>query len=331
MECQGCQARTKIRAGYKHPSADLVISGVDDLVLAGVENLELMGGEVPLYDDLPIVFRHLNQIPEIKKFAVLTNGIARDALLRLKSELSMAKGGLVVSINYTPEKCEELIKAGIDTDMARKSLAGWRVLKEFSGHCWVRVNCAINTINAANFAEIARRVVEMGGFFSLCPLIYKRVEYDSGLIFTFRSLSVGLVPTGKDRKNIVRSVLELEALRRKYPKQIIPTEAYLKLVIESCKNPIKAYPANCASLGLLYLRVSSEIGQSLLDGKTAFRLRACSDLKGANMSKIVTSDLRDPNVRELLPLIYQGDPEVKKCCEREGCVWSVTHLLAPLL
>lgn len=331
MECQGCQARTKITAGYKHPSADLVISGVDDLVVAGVENLEFIGGEVPLYDDLPIVFRHLNRIPEIKKFAVLTNGIAREALLRLKPELSHEKGGLVVSINYTPEKCEELLKAGIDTDMVKKSLAGWRVLREFSAHCWIRVNCTVNTINAASLAEIARRVVELGGLFSLCPLIYKRAEYDSGLVFTFRSSEVGLAPTGKDRKNIEKSVLELERLRQKYPGQIIPTEAYLRLVIESCKNPIRAYPANCAGLGLPYLRVSSEIGESLLDGKTAFRLRACSDLKGANISKVVTSDLRDPNVRELLPLIYQGDPEVKKCCEREGCVWSVTHLLAPLL
>jgi hypothetical protein len=273
----------------------------------------------------------LNEIPEIKKFAVLTNGIARDKLERLKPELSIAKGGLVVSINYTEEKCEELLKVGIDTDMVKKSLAGWRVLQEFSGHCWIRVNCTINTINATSLAEIARRVVDLGGFFSLCPLIYKRAEYDSGLIFTFRSSSVGLAPTGKDRRNVERSVIGLEALRRKYPGQIIPTAAYLRLVIESCKNPIKAYPANCASLGLPYLRVSSEVGESLIDGKIAFRLRACSDLKGAAVSKIVTSDLRNPDVRELLPLIYQGDSEVKKCCECEGCVWSVTHLLAPLL
>lgn len=330
MECVGCQARTKIKAGYQHPSVGLVLRCIDDLVCAGVEILEFIGGEVPLYDDLPVVFRYLNQIPEIKKFAVLTNGIARDALQRLKPELSVEKGGLVVSINYTPEKCEELLRAGIDTDMVKKSLAGWRVLKEFSGHGWVRVNCTVNSINTTSLAEIARRVINLGGFFSLCPLIYKRTAYDSGLIFTFRSSSVGFAPTGKDRKNVERSVSELEELRKKYSKQIIPTKAYLRLVIESCKNPIKAYPANCASLGLPYLRVSSEIGESLIDGKTAFRLRACSDLKGSNISKIVTSDLRDSDVRELLPLIYQNDPEVKKCCECEGCVWSVTHLLAPL-
>ncbi len=328
MECESCNARKKLIAGFKHPKVEMVLSGIDDLIYAGVKNLEFIGGEPLLYENLPVVLRYLNQRKEIKRFAVLTNGIARDALLKIKPELSLKKGGLVVSINYTPEKCEELLKTGIDKDMVKKSIAGWRVLEEFSDHCWVRVNCTVNTINCSSLAEIALRIIKMGGFFSLCPLIYKRVGYNSGLEFTFRSSSVGLAPLEKYKKTIEKSIMELRELKRRYPRQIIPSEDYFKMVIESCKNPSKLYSANCSGLGLPYLRVSSEIGKSLRDGKVAFQLRACSDIKGSNISKIVTSDLRKLNVRKKLPLIYQRDPEVRKCCEREGCVWSVTHLLA---
>lgn len=328
MECEGCQARSKIGAGLKHPDVKLVLSGVDDLVIAGVRNLEFIGGEVPLYEDLPIVFRHLNQREEIKKFAVLTNGTTRDALLRLKPELSREKGGLVVSINYTPEKCIELLNAGIDVDMAKKSLAGWKILEEFSKYCWVRANCAVNAINSLHLAEIASRVIKLGGYFSLCPLVYRREGHDSGLEFTFRSQAVGFAPTKKHKGNIEMSMLELSRLKKEYPEQIVPIEAYLRMVIQSCKNPEDPYPANCAGLGLPYLRVSSEIGKSLRDGKVAFRLRACSDIKGRDFSKIVTSDLRDPNFRNKIPFIYQRDPEVVKCCKCEGCPWSVTYLLA---
>jgi len=212
--------------------------------------------------------------------------------------------------------------------MAKKSIAGWKALEEFSSHCRVRVNCAVSIINGANFADIALRVSEVGGFFSLCPLIYKRTGHDSGLELTFRSPTVGIAPTIKNKKTIEKSMLKLNRVRKKYPNQIIPSEDYLKLVVESCKDPSKMYPANCSGMGMPYLRISSEIGKSLRDGKTAFHLRACSDIKGSDISKIVTSDLRDSNFRKKLPFIYQRDPEVRKCCEEEGCVWSVTHLLA---
>lgn len=329
LECEGCQVRNKIMAGYQHPKIKVVLSCIDDLICAGVQNLEFIGGEPLLYKNLPVVLEYLNRQKKIKKFAILTNAIARDALQKIKPELSQEKGGLVVSINYTPEQCEILLNAGIDMGMVKKSIAGWNTLEEFSEHCWVRVNCAVNTINAASLAEIALRVAKMSGSFSLCPLIYKREKYDSGLEFTFRSPTVGLAAVKNNRKVIERSTMELGMLKREYPKQIIPSEEYLKMVIESCKDPAKPYSANCAGLGLPYLRVSSEIGKSLRDGKVAFRLRACSDIKGSDISKLVTSDLRNSNIRKRLPFIYQSDVKVRKCCREEGCVWSVTHLLAP--
>ncbi|MDP3057493.1 MAG: 4Fe-4S cluster-binding domain-containing protein [bacterium] len=329
LECEGCQVRNKITAGYQHPKIEFVISCIDDLICAGVQNLEFIGGEPLLYRDLPAALEYLNRQKEIKRFAILTNAISRDALQRIKPELSQEKGGLAVSINYTLEQCDELLSAGIDTGMVKKSIAGWKALEEFSEHCWVRANCAVNKINGANLAEIALKVAKTGGSFSLCPLIYKREKYDSGLEFTFRSPVVGLAAVKNDRKTIERSIMEIRKLKREYPKQIIPSEDYLKMVIESCKDSAKPYSANCGGLGLPYLRVSSEVGKSLRDGKTSFRLRACSDIKGSDIPRLVTSDLRDSNIRKRLPFIYQSDAEVKKCCEREGCVWSVTHLLAP--
>ncbi len=328
MECEGCRARNKTTSDYRHPKIGIVLRCIDDLISAGVENLEIIGGEPTLYEDLPAMLRYLNQKKEIKKFAALSNATARDALLKIKPELSPDKGGLVVSINYLPEQCKKLLKSGTDLGMVKKSIAGWKALEEFSRHCWVRVNCTVNTINAASIPEIALRVIKMGGFFSLCPLIYRRAGYDSGLEFTFRSPAVGIAPIEADRKIIERSMAEIREIKRKYPEQIIPSEEYLAMVVGSCKDPAKPYPANCSGMGMPYLRVSSEIGRSLRDGKNAFRLRACSDIKGPDISRLVTSDLRNLEVRKKLSLIYQRDPEVVKCCEEEGCVWSVTYLLS---
>ncbi len=326
MQCDGC--RVSLGAPLKQPSLEIVKRTIDDLVIAGVSNLEFIGGEPPLYKKFPAVLEYLNMQPKIEKFAVLTNATAKELLERIRPHLSFEKGGLVVSINYTLEQCEYLLKAGIDIGMVKKSIAGWEALEAFNNCCWIRVNCAVNSLNIENIAEIAERVIKFGGYFSFCPLIYRRQGYDSGLEMTFRSSSAGFALTDKHKKSVEKAMFELRELKRKYPMQIIPTNEYMKLVVESCKNPTKSYPASCNGLGLPYLRISSEIGKSLHNRKKAFRLRACSDIIGSEISKIVTSDLRNWCIRKSLPLIYQRDPEVIKCCHEEGCVWSVTHLLS---
>lgn len=323
MRCKGCRVWEKIS---EQPDLELVIAGIDDLAAAGIENLEIIGGEPFVYRKAPEMLRYLNIQQKIKRFAILTNATMIDDIRRVKSELSHKKGGLVVSINYTPKQCEQLLELGIDVGMAQKSLAGWKALEEFKDVCWIRVNCAVNTLNIQTLSQIALRVVQLGAKFSFCPLMYRRQGCDSGLELTFRSATTELALLLEYKEAVKEAMAEMIELKRRYPDQIIPTVKYMHQVVESCKMPTQPYPASCKNMGLPYLRVSSEIGKSLFDENISFRLRACSDIKGAHISKIVTSDLRYPEVRERLSLIYPQDPRVVECCNSEGCIWSVTHV-----
>lgn len=323
MNCAGCRVP---QGASEQPGIDIALRSADDLIAAGITNLEIIGGEPLIYEHLLALLKHLNQKKDIKRFAVLTNATMTDKLQEIKPELSFEKGGLVVSINYTEEQCKELMKSGTDTAMVKKSLAGWQALREFGNHCLVRVNCVINSLNIANLPEIARQVVNMGGTFSFCPLVYRRQNYGSGMDFTFRSSTIGLAPAEEHKEAMKETMAELAMLKKKYIRKIIPTEEYMKMAVEACKNPNEPYKVGCKSKGIPYLRVSSKIGKSVHDGKIAFRLKACSDVEGSEVSKLVTSDLRDANIRKKLPLIYQNDPEVIRCNEEERCIWSITHI-----
>jgi len=325
MNCEGCRVS---QGSSEQPEIDIVLRSADDLIAAGVVNLEIIGGEPLMYEHLSILLKYLNGRKEIKRFAVLTNATMTGKLQEIKPELLSGKGILVVSINYREEQCEELIRSGEDVAMAKKSLAGWKALREFGNCCPVRVNCVINSLNIADVPGIAREVIGMGGSFSFCPLIYKRQNYDSGLNFTFRSSFLGLAPTKQHEKAVREAMAELAILKERHPKKIIPTMEYMEMVVQSCKDPDSPYQFNCRGKGIPYLRVGSKIGKSFRNGKIAFKLKACSDVEGSEISKLVTSDLRDAYVRKKLSLIYQGDSEVIRCNREEGCVWSVTHILS---
>ncbi|MFZ2970735.1 MAG: radical SAM protein [Minisyncoccia bacterium] len=323
MNCAGCRVP---QGASEQPRIDIALRSADDLIVAGITNLEIIGGEPLIYEHLPTLLKYLNQRKEIRRFAVLTNATMTNKLQEIKPELSFEKGGLAVSINYSEEQCKKFIESGTDVAMAKKSLAGWQALREFGNHCSVRVNCVINSLNIASLPEIARQVINMGGTFSFCPLVYRRQNYDSGLDFTFRSSTVGLAPTEEHKEAMKEAMAELAMLKKKHPRKIIPTEEYMKMSVEACKDPNEPYKVGCKGKGIPYLRVSSKIGKSLRDGKIAFRLKACSDVEGSEVSKLVTSDLRDVSIRKKLLLIYQNDPEVIRCNSEERCIWSVTHI-----
>ena len=309
---------------HKPVPLEIILNGIDVVVAAGIKNIELIGGEPLLYENLFEVLEYLNTQDKIEQFAVLTNGIDLQKLEKVLPEIKKGKGWIVVSINYTEEQCDELNKVGEDV---RKSMAGWEILKRFSKSCNIRVNCTINSINVSTFPKIAQKVIEIGGFFSLCPIIYKRQEFNSGLEFTFRSPDVGLAPIEKHKEAMRRSSIELLRMKKKYQDKIVPNEEYIRRLSDFCKDPTQPYSMNCSNMGLPYLRISSVIGISEYNGECSLKLRACSDMMGQEISRIVISDLRISEIRDQLPAIFQTDPDVVKCCKDEGCCWSVTYVL----
>lgn len=251
------------------------------------------------------------------------------ALYNIQRELLINnKGCLVVSINYLEEEALELIKTNLDSEMAKKSLSGWRFLKNFAGIIPVRVNCVINQLNIDSFPKIANTVLKMGGFFSFCPAVYKRQIIDSGLNFTFRSPAPYFALRQHDKETMEISAVKMKELKTKYPDKIIPDIDYIDFLVKCCKSASSPYPLNCGSLRLPYIRVSNLGARSKWNGIYAPRLKACSDIMGPEFSKLVTSDLKLPLVKNTIANIYQNDPDVEKCQKLEGCTWSVTFLLS---
>lgn len=324
LGCAGCNVPV-----FNEPflSEDIVLNSIYVLAKAGIKNLEFIGGEPTTLPYLEKILNCINGIKEIEKAAILTNGINIEIIENLAFYFLLGKIGLVVSINYTERQCEELLRLNLDSAMVKKSLAGWKVLKEYAGITLVRVNCVINKLNIFTFPEIAERVLELGGTFSCCPLVYKRQEFYSDLELTFRSQDVGLAAILSHKEDMRRSVEKLKILKNAHPDRIIPSLEYLDFLVSTCKNPSASYSNNCEGLGIPYLRVSSVLGESYYTGIISPRLRACSDIKGKHISELVVSDLEIAGVRNRLHKIYQDDPEVKRCSKEQGCPWSVTYVL----
>lgn len=326
LGCAGCNV--PLAKNLEIP-LDIVLRGIDHLAAAGVEHLEFIGGEPCLREDLPEILAYLNQKKEIKRFAVLTNGTKTEMLRKIAPHLSKEKGGLVLSINYTEEQCTDLLWfRTIDVAMAKKSFVGWKILEEYANKCSIRINCVINRINISTFPEIAETVILKGAKFSFCPLVYRRQgKFKSALNLTFRSSSIGFAPFKEDRQRMEKSISAMKKLKEEFPDKIVPGIDYIEFMSKICKDQFQKYPLNCKGLGLPYLRVSSLFGESCYSKIIAPRLRACSDILGKNFSQLTTADLLDSDIKNRLGDFYQNDSEVKECCKKEGCPWSVTYAL----
>lgn len=325
MGCKSCQVRENVV--LPPIPLDIAIATVDYLADAGIETLEFIGGEPYKYPYMLDLIRHIYyEQPKIKRFAVLTNAMDRKAISETKPFLSLTRGGIVVGINYTKQQCKELLVKKIDVAMAKKSIAGWEALDYLRGLCWIRVNCVINELNIRTFPEIASQVIKKGALFSCCPLVYKRIGTETPV--TFRAKTPDLAPVLKHRQLVGQSVGRLIKIKKMYPNRIIPSEEYLNFLSQTCKRPEDPYSINCKGMGLPYLRISSDTGNSGIDGEISVKLRACTDIVGDNFSKIVVSDLKYLTIVANLADIYQRDPAVKKCQKEEGCPWSVTFALS---
>lgn len=325
LGCAGCSV--PIAKNSEIP-LEIVLEGVSHLAEAGVENLKFIGGEVCSREDLPEILAYLNKKKEIKRFAVLTNGTKTEMIEKIIPHLSTEKGGLVLSVNYTEEQCYDLLQQNIDTAMVRKSVAGWKILKKYSGKFLITVNCVINRINILTFPEIVENVVKYGVKFSFCPFVYRVQGINkSDLNLTFRSQVIGLAPLKEDKKKMDRSIAVMLELKDKFPNNIVPDAVYIRFMRQICKDPSERYPLDCAKLGLPYLRIGSKFGESYRSKVVAPYLRACTDIVGKEFSLLNTYDLLNPDIRNHLDKFYNNDSDVKKCREKEGCPWSVIYAL----
>lgn len=323
-KCDGCNT-------YKFPEKESIsyltaIEIINVLAKIGIKRLEFIGGEPTLYPHLKDLIKYINDVWPINCFMILTNALNMEKLAELMPHLSL-KGGLVVSINYPEWQCRHLISKNQDIGMVRKSLAGWRALKEYSKHCLVRVNCVINRLNVNTFTEVAHEVINQGGIFSFCPMLYKRQRFNSGVNLTFRSDVIGFALLKENKRALEKSILEIKKLKEKESDKIAPNAEYIEFLINACKNPGDKYSMSCEGLGIPYLRISSSMGIDKSGRYDSVLLRACSDVLGEKINKITVLDLLDPKIKNALGEIYQSDYEVKKCQENEGCMWSVTFVL----
>lgn len=325
--CEGCEVPKRPR-GEAIP-LNVAIRGVDNLAQAEIQILEFIGGEPYAYPHMLDLIEYIyGNRPEIQRFAILTNALNREALEKTKPFLSKNRGGIVLSINYTEKQCDQLLKQNIDAGMAKKSLASWEVLDDLLDYGWVRINCVINRLNIETLSQIGEQVIEKGALFSFCPFVYTRKNSTLKDKLTFRSKEVGLALIPEHMELMERVVEKLLELKRRYTKQVVPSKEYINFLPQTCKNPENPYPINCKGLGLPYLRVSSKFAPSRIDGIVAPKLRACTDIIGDSFSKIVTSDLKYPDIIKSLATVYQSDLLVKECQKTEGCPWSVTFALS---
>lgn len=287
------------------------------LLDGNVKKLEFIGGEpldYPNIDKVIIVGNKSN----IERLVLITTGINEKKLKEVINLADPSKWGFCFTVDMLSLKASKCLNDKELAGSARKSIAGWEAFYQ-SEKFWRRGHVTIGRHNLESLPKIANVIMDNGAYFNCCPIIYgKQGKTSSRLPFIFRPQSLpSVVLKREDRELANRVVKELIILKKNYGPLFLPSEEYLDLIAQCCKDPEEKYPYGCGDK-MPYLRIGDK---TCSDG--TFGLMLCSDFY---LPKYSVKDWAEN--REEVENAWAKNSLRRFCRDHEGCAWSVSLTLS---
>jgi len=288
-----------------------------ELLNGRVKRLEFIGGE-------PLSYPYVNEIIEagnksnIERLVLITTGINKSKLAEVMKLANPQKWGVCFTLDMLPLKATDFLDDKILGGSARKAVAGWEVFYQYENF-WRRGHVTIGRHNLEDVPKIAKVIMDSGAYFNCCPIIYAKQGKTSGrLPFIFRPQNLpGSALRKEDRDVANRIVKELKIIKKNYGPLFLPSEEYLDLIAQCCKNPEEKYPCGCGDK-MPYLRIGDRMCS---DG--TFGLMVCSDFY---LPKYSVKDWVEK--REEVENAWAKNSLRQFCQGDEGCAWSVSLTLS---
>ena len=287
-----------------------------ELLDGKVKKLEIIGGEPLDYPDIDKIIIAGNE-SSIERLVLITTGINENKLAEVMELANPAKWGFCFTLDMLSLKAVEYFGDKYLGGSARKSSYGWKAFYQ-SEKFWRRGHVTIGKHNLEDLPKIAKVIMDSGACFNCCPILYARQGKTSGrLPFIFRPQNFPNVALRKeDQKAANQVVKELAVLKKHYGQLFLPSEEYLELIAQCCKDPEEKYPCGCGDK-MPYLRIGDKVCS---DG--TFGLMTCSDFylpeysvkNWVEKTEEVENAWAENSLRQF-------------CRNNEGCVWSVSLTL----
>lgn len=282
-----------------------------------VKRLEFIGGEMLDYPYIDEIIEAGNK-SNIEKLVLITTGINKNKLAEVMKLANPDKWGFCFTLDMLPIKAHEFLNDPDLAGSARKSIAGWEAFYQ-SEKFWRRGHVTIGRHNLENLPKIAKVVMDNKAYFNCCPIIYaKQGKTSARLPFIFRPQNIPNVALRKEDWELASSVMkELVALKKNYGPLFLPSEEYLDLIEQCCKDPEEKYPSGCEDK-MPYLRIGDRVCP---DG--TFGLMICSDFY---LPKYSVKDWVEK--KEEVERAWAENSLRQPCTGHEGCAWSVSLTLS---
>lgn len=277
-----------------------------------IKRLEFIGGE-------PLDYPYIKEIVEmgnkssIERLVLITTGINERKLKQVMFLADPSKWGFCFTLDMLSVEAHEFLNDPDLAGSARKSIGGWRSFYQ-SESFWRRGHVTIGRNNLESLPKIAKVIMDNGAYFNCCPIIYaKQGKTSNRLPFIFRPQNIPNIALRKEDWALANLVVgELKTIKKNYSKFFLPSEEYLDIIAQCCKDPEEKYPSGCGDK-MPYLRIGDKVCP---DGTSS--LMTCSDFYLSNYS------VKDwVEKKEEVERAWTKNTLRQFCKEHEGCVWSV--------
>lgn len=313
--CPYCEVPSKT-SNLKEDHLSAVIKTFK-LLDGNVKRLEFIGGEILDYLYINEIIKMGNE-SSMERLVLITTGINKSKLAEVMKLANPDKWGFCFTLDMLPIKAHEFLSDPHLVASSLKSIGGWKAFYQYEKF-WRRGHVTIGRHNLESLPKIAQVIMDNGAYFNCCPIIYAKQGKISGrLPFIFRPQSLPNVVLKKDDRELAnRVVKELLFLKEKYGPLFLPSEEYLDLIAQCCKDPEEKYPCGCGDK-MPYLRIGDKVCP---DG--TFSLMTCSDFYLSNYS------VKDwVEKKEEVERAWAENSLRQFCRYHEGCAWSVSLTLS---
>lgn len=281
-----------------------------------VKRLEFIGGELLDYPYINEIIKMGNE-SSIERLVLITAGINKKKLGEVFSLANPSKWGFCFTLDMLPIDASGYLEDKDLAESARKSIAGWEALYQCENF-WRRGHVTIGRHNLESLPKIAKVIMDNGAYFNCCPIIYAKQGKTSGrLPFIFRPQNLPNIALRKEDRELANLVVkELIILKKNYGSLFLPSEEYLGLITQCCKDPEEKYPSGCEDK-ITDLR----IGDRVCSDET-FGLMTCSDFY---LPKYSVKDWVEK--KEEVENSWARNTLRQFCSDHEGCAWSVSLTL----
>src|SRR3989338_469515 len=227
-----------------------------------IKRLEFIGGEMLDYPFINEIV-YIGNKSNIERLVLITSAINKKKLDEVARISNPSKWGFCFTLDMLPLETAKYLS---DPDLAlpaRKSKAGWEAFYQYEKF-WRRGHVTIGRHNHKDLPKIAKMIMDNGAYFGCCPIIYAKQGKISGrLPFIFRPQNFpNIALRMEDRGRANQVVVELKSLKKSYGPLFLPSEEYLDLITQCCKESYEMYTCGCGGK-MPYLRIGDKV---CLDG-----------------------------------------------------------------